>query len=244
MDYRGVVALMGLVLGCGPAVDADNTGSGSGTAGGTSGGASSTDASTTGPDASTSEADTGGGLCPELLDGPLPNLVIPVEITNTRANAVYVGYESDCLADLFQISRADGSTVNWHGRTCTPSCETVMAGECFDCGACAKATMLRIAPGATYTYDWTPTEYDLLDFPAQCAAPPCSTICDRQHELEAGEYRFDLVASTDCDGDGMTCECGNGQDACQVYPWSWPETTLSASAQVSLPSDVVSLTIE
>jgi len=242
MDYRRLVALVGLVLGCGPALEGDESSSETGSSSGSS--ASSTGSSTSAADTSTGGEDTEGGLCPELLNGPIPNLVIPVEITNTLRSAVYVGYESQCIVDLFQITRADGSAVNWHGRVCTPSCEEVMAGECFDCGACVETSMLRIGPGATFTYDWTPTEYDFLDFPAECADPPCSSICDRQHELQAGEYTFELVASTDCDGDGMTCECWNDQDACEVYPWSWPETTLSASVQVSLPTGSVSLTIE
>ncbi len=221
-----------MLLGCGPVVGQEN-GSGSGT----SGGVSSTDTSTGG-------VDTEGPLCPELLDGPVPNLLIPIEITNTLATAVYVGYESDCLTDLFRLTRADGSVVNWQGRACTPSCEGVMADECSNCGACPEASVLRIGPGATHTYDWTPREYEYLDFPAECADPPCSSVCDRRHELEAGEYTFDLVASTSCDGDGMTCDCGDGQDACEVYPWSWPEPTLSASAQVSVPAGAISFTIE
>lgn len=232
------------MVGCGPAVVGDERGSGSGTSDGPSGGVSSSDVSTGGASTSTGEADTEGGLCPELRNGPIPNLVVPVEITNTLGSPVYVGYESECLADPFKLSRTDGSTVNWHGRACTPSCEEVMASECLDCGACPEAAMIRIGPGATYIYDWTPSEYDLLDFPAECADPPCSTICDRRYGLEDGEYIFDLVASTACDGDGMTCDCGGGQDACEVYPWSWPETALSASVQVSLPVGSVSLTIE
>ncbi len=242
MERRWLAASVGLVLGCGPAVGGDESSSGADDSGGSS--AASTGPGTSAADTSTGGEDTDGGLCPELLDGPIPNLVVPVEITNTLSSPVYVGYESECFVDLFQLTRADGSTVNWHGRACTPSCEAVMGNECFDCGPCPQATMLRIGPGATYTYDWTPTEYDLLDFPAECADPACSSICDRQHELLAGEYTFDVVASTDCDGDGMTCECWNDQDACEVYPWSWPVTTLSASVQVSLPTGSISLTIE
>ncbi len=240
MDSRAFVVALGLTLltlGCGPRVDQDTSASGSGGSTGSSGPESTAEASTASPD-------TDGEVCPELLDGPIPNLVIPIEITNNLATAVYVGYQSKCFADLFRISRADGSAVNWHGRFCTPSCEAVMADECFDCGPCPENTMLRIGPGATYSYGWTPTGFELLDFPAECAQRACSMTCDRRYALDDGEYTFELVAATACDGDGMTCDCGAGQDTCEVYPWSWPEATHSASAQVSSSAGTVSLTIE
>ncbi len=232
------------MLGCGPAVEETGTASGSGTSGpSTSGGTTGT--SSTGSAEVGSSGDETGSVCPELRNGETPNLIVPVEITNTLATPVYVGYESTCLVDLFELTRPDGSIVDWRGRFCTPTCQEVMAGECFDCGACPETAMLRIGPGATYTYEWTPLEYDLLDVPAECNAQPCSSTCDRRYPLPDGGYTLQIVASTGCDGDGMTCECWDGQDACEVYPWSWPEVTHSASVQFSVPtSGALSLTIQ
>ncbi len=239
VNRRSLVVFFGLALGCGPAVDGDDKESGS------VGSSSDTTSVVSTDDSDTSDtSDTDAGVCAELRNGPLPNLVIPIEITNTLATAVYVGYESACFTDLFRITRADGSVVNWNGRFCTPSCEEVMGGECFDCGACPENTVLRIGPGATYTYGWTPAEYDFVDFPIECAERACSMTCDRQHELADGEYTFDIVASTDCDGDGMTCDCGAGQETCEVYPWSWSEATLSASVRGGPTASAMVLTIE
>ncbi len=238
MERRRGVWLVALILGCGPAVDEDENSTGSGTSGASSG----AESSSSGAD-STGGEDT-GGLCPQVQDGQVPNLLVPIEITNTLASTVYVGYESECTLDLFKILRPDGSPVEWHGRTCTPSCEQVLDQECFDCGACAGVSMMRIGPGATHTFAWTPAEYDLLDFPLECDPAPCSSICDRRRELVDGEYTFEFVASTDCDGDGMTCDCWNGEESCEVYPWSWPEPSLSASVQVTVPTSTISVTIE
>ena len=193
------------------------------------------------------DADSGdtGEVCAEVLDADPPDAPTLVEVTNGTDSTLFVGFEASCIAEVFSLTRlSDEQPMSWHGQACLPSCEAVYAGECFDCGACPEATVVRIEAGATHTVEWGGSVFDTRDFPASCLDNPCSPTCDQRLELAAGDYRFDVVAATMCDGDGMGCDCHDGSSSCEVYPFSWWPSTHSASVEVTLPTPTVSITIE
>jgi len=250
-----VLALGALGLGCGPSVTASETLSDDD--GGTVGDddddddddatASSSAGDDDDDDDDDDDADSGdtGEVCAEILDAESPAAPTLVEVTNARESAIFVGFESSCIAEVFSLTQlADEQSLPWHGQPCTPSCEEVFAGECFDCGACPPVTLLRIEPGATHTVEWSGSVFDNRDFPTTCLDAPCSPTCDQRLDPAVGEFRFDVVAASTCDGDGMGCDCHDGSTSCEVYPFSYWPTDLSASVEVTLPTDVIAVTIE
>ena len=243
---------VGLALGCGPSVTPSDTMADDG--GDTVGDDDDDDdddatASDSGgdDDDDDDDADSGdtGEVCAEILDAEPPVAPTLVEITNGTGSALFVGFEASCIAEVFSLTRiSDEQGMAWHGQACTPSCEEVLAGECFDCGACPEAVVVRLEAGATHTVEWSGSIFDTRDFPTSCLDAPCSTTCDQRLELAAGEYRFDVVASTDCIGDGMSCDCHDGSASCEVYPFEWAPSTHTVSVDVALPTPTVAITIE
>lgn len=209
-------------------------------AGGTSMGATSMGATGMG------STDDGPG-CPAFADEASPG-VISIEVTNLRAEAVWVPMGAGCIEPVpYVLTGPDGAEVAWRAPACG-TCEGAVQGQC-PCPPpfCDEATALYLEPGATVRYEWSGLVHVDEVVPQECPGiADCGATCQRAVVAPAGEHVFAIMAGGASGCAVEPCACMPMDGACTLYDAGMVFTELvDVEAMIVLPgAGVVALDIE
>jgi hypothetical protein len=156
---------------------------------------------------------------------------IPVTWVNNRDITVYVRLpEKACeLRPEFALYEDGNMTVQLDPQACVPTCGDYQEAPVACNGDCPTEKMMRLEPGAQWTFDWVPVFYDFSEMPLGCYHDDQPTdsqgFCDTQAELEdksylvVGEYYFDTLVKEPGAGSmdyGCGCADGSASTVCET----------------------------
>lgn len=247
------VVVLGSVVagGCGPAVGVDDADDGEGAStgeAGTSGGdsassSSSGEGSSGSTHASADSSSTGEDAClPVYDDEALPTATIAIR--NLTDEVLFVGRDAGCGLEALDILDASGEPLPWHNGDCAVTCEGVLLDQCYSCGPCKGAQLLRLAPNSTFLLSWSGRRWDVIDFPSECLEAPCQATCERGEQLGPGVLGLRAVARSECGTDPSACECPDGDETCVITVPEVPAATHEATSEIVVPSDTAIVVFE
>ncbi|MCA9709707.1 MAG: hypothetical protein KDK70_27965 [Myxococcales bacterium] len=255
----GIVVVVGAaalsIAGC---VDDASTHDEDGTTAGTTGGTMATQtvtASATGVEETTTTAgmtsmpstdtaddgSSGGGQCPALADDPSPG-TITIEITNARAEGIWVPLIPDCIESVpYEILAPDGQVVAWQPPPCG-TCEGAVQGRC-PCPppACEEYTGLYVEAGGTAQYRWSGLAFVDEAVPESCPGiEACGASCRRAVLTPAGTHTLAIQAGRASGCATEPCACTPMDGWCTLYDAGMTFTMLQDfGATLELPGDTM-----
>jgi hypothetical protein len=155
---------------------------------------------------------------------------IPVTWVNNRDITIYVWLpQRPCeLRPQFSLNY-DGLTVQLDRQECVPTCGEYQDAPVACESNCPPAKMIRIEPGAQWTFDWVPVFYDFSQMPEECwhedqptdPQPACDTkaVLEDKSYLVVGEYYFDTLVKEPGAGSmdyGCACAGGSASPVCEA----------------------------
>jgi hypothetical protein len=238
--------LLPLAAACGPGPTSSDDGSSS-TA--TAADADSTAAAATAMASSDSAAGSSedGSGCPALADESSPG-AITLEITNMRAEGVWLPMSADCIVPVpWVLTGADGAEVPWRAPACG-TCAGAVQGQC-PCPPpfCDEVTGLYLEAGASVQYEWSGLVYVDETIPAACPGiASCGETCQRAEVAASGDFTFAIQAgeATGCAVEPCACMPTDGSCTLLDYEMTFTELT-DVEGTVTLPGgSMVQLAIE
>lgn len=207
----------------------------------------STTAAVTASGESTAGASEGGSGCPAFADESSPG-TITVEITNARAEGVWLPMSADCIGPVpWVLTAADGAEVPWRAPACG-TCEDAVQGQC-PCPPpfCDEVTGLYLEAGASVQYEWSGLVYVDETVPDACPGiAMCGEACQRAVVAAMGDYTFAIQAgeATGCAVEPCACTPTDGSCTLLDYAMTFTELT-DVEGTVTLPGgSMVQLAIE
>ncbi len=248
------MVVVSLVGACGPQRGSDDTGADDGMA--STGNGDSTSVGDDAGESDDAEADDGGSTdggvpqaCEPLVTEPGEPTPLQITLRNDSLTTVFIGEPTDCLLSPVAITGPDGTPFEIDPTLCLESCDSFLDATCssIDCGACGGAEMIRIDPGATWTYEWDGWIREALTVPDACPIElQCDSTCSHARLPAEGMHEIRASVHTTCSTfDDTECLCpeGSGEEACIVYAGEFPEATDSLSVELTLPAQTVELVI-
>jgi hypothetical protein len=133
--------------------------------------------------------------CPAFDDEASPGS-ITIEITNMRAEAVWLPMSADCIDPVpYVLMGRDGAEAPWRAPGCG-TCAGAVQGNC-PCPPpfCDEVTALYLEAGATVRYDWSGLVHLEEMVPEACPGiADCGATCRRAVVAPAGDYTFTIQA--------------------------------------------------
>jgi hypothetical protein len=145
--------------------------------------------------------------CPAFDDEASPGS-ITIEITNMRAEAVWLPMSADCSGSVpYVLAGPDGTEAAWRAPACG-TCAGAVQGDC-PCPPpfCDEVTALYLEAGATVRYDWSGLVHLEEMVPEACPGiADCGASCQRAVVPPAGDYTFTIqVGASGCSVEPCAC---------------------------------------